>query len=233
MILKNGSDLIQHFLDFIEQTFDELRNGEFKEQFDNFPCEVKLHMLSGTDVIYYDIFAYRRGHFTRKYIFEELTKYRYSEYRTLMTARWGFSLNEPDNTLILTNLSITIHASALYRLILDHIADLNTYKNVIRMSIRHEIGHLMDYSRFHGKHVSEYIRYSGDNKKELDEYYKWIGDNPHVDQDEQLRKYYSIACESTANMLTGFDVEEYLKMDGKIQNMKLCDIEINAVHEDS
>lgn len=228
MILEDCSSLESYFLRFILDEYKKLAAGEFKQDFDSFkqPCQIRI--LSGSDVIWRDMFQHHHGHIRRDYVSKNFDLYDQKEYSTMMSAYHEGAVSS-DGIVHLTQLYVDIHTVALDKFILDNIADLDRLKKLICVCLRHEIGHIIDYIRFDGLPVEEYKEYWDKKDCQYDEFYEWKRKQENIDWKEKLRRYYSIEIESVANRNGGITINDILEVEeNKNRNMDIT-IDISVI----
>lgn len=228
MILENCNSLESYFLRFILNEYKKLAKGEFKQDFDSFkqPCQIRI--LSGSDVMWRDMFQNHHGHIRRDYISKNFQLYDQKEYTMIMSAyHEGVVLS--DGTFRLTQTYLDIHTVALDKFILDNIADLDHVKKLICVTLRHEIGHLIDYIRFDGLSFEEYKEYWDKKEYQYNEFFEWKRKRENIDWEEELRRYYSIETESIANRNGGITINDILEVEKpRIRNMDIT-IDISVI----
>lgn len=148
-----------------------------------------------------------------------------------MKTVWCF-VPTSSGTLELNELYLDINVVSVNKLILDNIWRLDFLKELLRNSLRHEIGHMIDIRRFHGKSISEYMEYADQCSRELNEYYDWLMSDENTDDWViQLTKYYSITNEKAANDLVGIHIDDILRYEDPSKYKHDLTIEISVVED--
>lgn len=148
-----------------------------------------------------------------------------------MKTVWCF-VPTSSGTLELNELYLDINVVSVNKLILDNIWRLDFLKELLRNSLRHEIGHMIDVRRFHGKSISEYMEYADQCSRELNEYYDWLMSDENTDDwVSQLTKYYSITNEKAANDLVGIHIDDILRYEDPSEHKHDLTIEISVVED--
>ena len=83
----------------------------------------------------------------------------------------------------------------------------------MKYSVRHEIGHMIDFMSYHGMDMDELKSLRKSYEDEKNEFYKEIMMNEPKLKQEFTLKYHQLQEEAVANLNAGIDISEYLKLD--------------------
>lgn len=124
-------------------------------------------------------------------------------------------------------IEIKLNKSAICKEIINNLPYIDWYINtVIPITMKHEIGHALDYIYLDGASVEEFTKLEEDNKEALLEYYAWdekrqkeLSEKKDATNDEivayrleSARRYYeTIPNEARANALVELSIDEMLK----------------------
>lgn len=235
MIIKNFKSLESYFLNFVLSEFKRLKENEFKGLLENLPYQIGVRFLSGIDQVWDSMFKYQSGHITRRYVVDEINKLSRSEYSSSMCASMISYINTETNRHYIKTIWLDVRTVAFNKSILDHLNDIESFKEWITLSLKHEIGHILDYKTLHDKDPSEADRYFEIKDKQYDEFYAWKEEHDGAEyMEERLRKYYEdIDIERTANQLGGITIEEIIEINKKMfsQNNEKINLEIRVIKE--
>ena len=223
----NSNSLEHYFINFIHDTFGDLLYTEFIEEFTKWgECQFKVNR--GSEILWEDAFAKHKGHITKDYVRTVFEKYsNEKEFNSLMYVT--FRATEITGIVRFDKMRLNVNSVGLNKMILDRITDLERVKRSLIISVRHEIGHLIDFYRFNGRPVEEYIDYMNQNEKEKEEYHKWCNKDINHDWKDTLTRYYSITHEANANKYGCVDLEELLELERPIDKNKSFILEINTL----
>lgn len=233
-LLKNQT-LFGYYVGFVFSEFDKLKK-EFKDVFDLAPVEIKL------DYNTYSVVNLWNTVFTKKYdvltetttyqdIMDEFQRYINRDIDVMMNAMFSYKAPPDHNPLKdsdiikVTKLHISINGEKLRSEILANIYQLDVVERDLKLGIRHECGHIMDYILNYNNHTFEECKkLSEEYNNDKDEYFKTFYDEngkikPDVNEDDRIRYYYTnLAGERIANELAGVDVEEILEVENLLSH---------------
>ena len=176
----------------IVDEFRKLRK-EFDSWFSDSPCDVELKFCT-EEVLLWNVIKNIRGQLSREKIREILIDFENVRYGT----------------------------DRLNDLIINHLDNLDLVIENIKLSIRHEFGHILEYITYHGMPENNFTAMEDRRNKELDEWYASVDGRERTMDD--IRRYHGLEAESAANMLADVDVEAKLKneeMLNKLDHTKL------------
>ena len=138
---------------------------------------------------------------------------------------------ESNGLFYIDQVSLDIHMSGLNKLILDNISDLESVEKYLNVSIRHEIGHLIDYRRFNKRPVEEYVEYFTRYNHQCDEFYRWKREVSKDDNwEDELRLYHSIEVEANADVNAGLTIEDFLSLETEKPKVNMdITLDINVI----
>lgn len=122
-----------------------------------------------------------------------------------------------DGKIWIGSFTLQIRSAPLCMDICKFINDFDLYKKFLSWSVKHEMGHVLDYiNTRHGLNVDEYTAIIKRDKYEYDQYFEETAD-VRTDTIEQVielnEKYYALTQERAANNAIGISVSELNKID--------------------
>lgn len=204
----------------LSEEFKKLKK-EFKDQLKNAPCEIKLFSRSNLISIWEDI-CHMQGDLSRKKLYEYFNDKQYSITYSLMQTEFG-GYRDDDNKMIVDTLNILLLRDQIYSFIIENLDHLDLVMDYLRLALRHEFGHVLDYIRFNGMAYDEYREERARREKARCDYNEAL-DHTKGQTMDNLREYYSLEEEATANANVGISLEEKIKYDAildKIDHTKL------------
>lgn len=232
-IKMNGSHSLEdYFLKFIYTTTCDLLYTEFKEFHEKWSGYLHFKTKTGSETLFDNVFKGHKGHITKDYVRTQFKRYA-AEKESSSTMYATFQATERSGILCIDQFAINVSTVGLDKMILSRITDLERLKRLLVLSIRHEIGHLIDFSRFNDKPVKEYCDYANQNEKELADYRRWKDEDTNHDWKESLTRYYDITIESNANRNGHVDFEEFLDFEKLPSTNKSIVLEINTLENKS
>jgi hypothetical protein len=134
----------------------------------------------------------------------------------------------------ITSLTIRIYTDRLNEYIVVHLDSLDTAIDSIKLSIRHEFGHILDFIRYHGMDVEKFMEMRNRFESEKKSFYESL-DNRSILSIDDLKRYHELEEEVTANANVGISEDEKIKYDeilASIDHTKLrTTITITSTHE--
>lgn len=134
----------------------------------------------------------------------------------------------------ITSLTIRIYTDRLNEYIVVHLDSLDTVIESIKLSIRHEFGHILDFIRYHGMDVEKFLEMRDRFESEKKAFYESL-DNGSISSIDDLKRYHELEEEATANANVGITDDEKIKYDemlASIDHTKLkTTITITSTHE--
>ena len=218
----DGFNFEGYIAKIIVDEFQKLRK-EFEPWFWDSPCDVELKFCT-EEVLLWNVFKHIRGKLSREKIRDILIDFenvRYGQYChawiEIKPVKSGMG-----SVIKLEKMSIEIHTDRLNDLIINHLDNLDLVIENIKLSIRHEFGHILEYITYHGMPENNFTAMEDRRNKELDEWYASVDGRERTMDD--IRRYHGLEAESAANMLADVDVKAKLKneeMMGKLDHTKL------------
>ena len=232
MIIENYKSLEAYFRDFIVKEFKNLMETEFENHFKELPYPVVVRFFSGVDRVWFNLFRHKNGHITKKFVLNGLTKLRKTEYCETFSAAYDVYLDNNDNSVI-GGITLDVSTVSLNRCILENLHNLEEFKEVIKLVIHHEIGHMIDYHSFHNKPMQDFINFHESHNKDFNNFLKWKDENPDATADEVNEKYQQLSAEKTADILGGLTLQDRNRINKfyKTKQDPNLKIEIRVVNE--
>ena len=163
-----------------------------------------------------------QGDLSRKKLYEYFNDKQYSITYSLMQTEFG-GYRDDDNKMIVDTLNILLLRDQIYSFIIENLDHLDLVMDYLRLALRHEFGHVLDYIRFNGMAYDEYREERARREKARFDYNEAL-DHTKGQTIDNLREYYSLEEEATANANVGISLEEKIKYDAildKIDHTKL------------
>ena len=125
----------------------------------------------------------------------------------------GESVKSIDGEVIkITSLAIRIYTDRLNEYIIVHLDSLDTVIESIKLSVRHEFGHILDFIRYHGMNVEKFLEIRNRLESEKKAFYESL-DNGSISSIDDLKRYHELEEEATANANVGITDDEKIKYD--------------------
>lgn len=112
----------------------------------------------------------------------------------------------------ITSLTIRIYTDRLNEYIVVHLDSLDTVIESIKLSIRHEFGHILDFIRYHGMDVEKFLEMRNRFESEKKAFYESLN-NGSISSIDDLKRYHELEEEATANANVGITDDEKIKYD--------------------
>ena len=223
--LENGESLVAWAERILAEEFKKLTTTEFKEIFDRSPVKVKIFRHDEMNKLWNNhIRDIKRGNLSHSEILEQIQRIRFSTKACPVESQYTVCVSR--DHIVVKNLCIYVNERAFMSYILDKIATgFEGIEDDLRLCMRHEVGHIMDYITFQGMRRDEFEEIF---------YRKWGDPNAEYDERARLNDYYSMDAERTANMLAGIDAQKMIDNDlyGIDQLDKTLVLDIKATIED-
>lgn len=124
----------------------------------------------------------------------------------------GSYTGEDEATGIISHVKsvITMKEVELYRILLTTEMDMDETKAVLHLALRHEMGHVIDFSNFIGRQPSEWHEYF-DNDREVKAARPKLRKNASVESRiRDFLRYNHICAEVNANKIAGITDEDWI-----------------------
>lgn len=218
----------------IVDEFNKCKN-EFKDQLILSPCPIKL-ILCDEGVAMWDKIKDTLIHpeFLRQELHLLLSTYR-SKSSFCEAAFEGETVKSSSGDVIkITSLTIRIYTDRLNEYIVVHLDSLDTVIESIKLSVRHEFGHILDFIRYNGMNVEKFLEMRDRLEGEKKAFYESLSTGSILSIDD-LKRYQELEEEATANANVGISDDEKIKYDEileSIDHSKLkTTIAITSTHE--
>lgn len=123
-----------------------------------------------------------------------------------------------DEVIRITSLDIRIYTDRLNEYVIVHLDSLDTVIESIKLSIRHEFGHIIDFIRYHGMDVEKFLEIRNRLESEKKAFYKSL-DNGSILSIDDLKRYHELEEEATANANVGISEDEKIKYDEILESI--------------
>lgn len=183
------------------------------------PCPIKLVLWDEGDAMWNKI---KDRRFEPEKVNKEL-HYLLSTYRSKSSfceaIFEGETVKSVDGEVIkITSLDIRIYTDRLNEYVIVHLDSLDTVIESIKLSIRHEFGHIIDYIRYHGMDVEKFLEIRNRLESEKKAFYKSL-DNRSILSMDDLKRYHELEEEATANANVGISEDEKIKYDEILESI--------------
>ena len=207
IILEPGTTFDGYWINYIVEETKRLMHGEFKEHFDNLPdtLENKRLMFCMTD----DLLMFCKDKVINlEKVDSNTVADAYSSFKQVNSNaifRAEFFANYDNDIVNLTYIGLTINVSTLNMFIVREFERIDLMKEFLSLTIRHELGHIIDFLSYHGKPIDEVLKIRRRYEEEKEEFYKsWEG-QPF--SKELSLKYQELEEEAVANTNGNVDVK--------------------------
>lgn len=197
------------------------------------PCPVKLILFDEGDALWYKI-KDMKDDLGKKKLYDLLSSYRSDS--SFCEAEFGGEEVKFGSGFIIkiTSLFIRIYTDRLNDFIINHLDSLDIVIESIKLGVRHEFGHIIDFIHYHGMDTEKFLEIRERLEKEREEFYKSLSDGRILSIDD-LERYHHLEEEATANANAGISKDEKIKYDlmlSKINHTELkTTITITSTHE--
>jgi hypothetical protein len=216
---NNG--LLENFVDYIRnEILNGLKDHPDLDKFiadNHIPLYLKTFSVAG---LIDDDLSFHKGHITKDFTKRLLRDWRDKEENSnaSVLTEWEYK----DGKVYIMRFTVRITTAALAKDICDNIFDLNMFKKKLRLMLKHEVGHMVDYMRNrHNIPVEELNRLLTQDREDYAKYYdelaqvkEWTYEMMRNDN----RKYYSMHQEAAANIAAEIDVEDLIAIDEEIRS---------------
>ena len=236
MIFENCGSLYWYWHDYVRKYADNLLMTEFKPEvigLHDIGIRICFTTISPVEDLYSDIIASHNGHFSREYLEKSIETMNHKTRTTDMAMTYTYS--QENGKIKIEKFYLEILQMGFMSSILCGFATPELFKRKLEITIRHELGHMLDFMRYIDCDEKDYMRERTERDAYDKEYWDWAA--THADtttQEERLRRYYNIPCEARANILGGVNVDELIDIELKMaENVnKKRTVEIKILKED-
>jgi len=223
MIIEHGQNL--------EIVIEKVIIDEMRDIIKRNPDVFTPSMLKIIDVVHMNQREWMWENYFRRYEGDEIPREyiresfeNFSQNRSMMCSTYLFCPDD-NNKVRLEYLSLNINTDELILFCFYHIHEFDKLiDDIKKMTVRHEMGHMMHYISWEGKPAEDVIQEHENYNKDLKDYYEW---RKGCDDPKQfLKKYYEIPNEAIANELGNVSVEDIIAFD--LYDDKDIDLEINV-----
>lgn len=200
--------ILKDFYDLIEEFQDQVKG-----------IEVSLLIKSIEGIIKDEILDHN-GRYTKRWIGETLERITNQDSMNIMVTSYRGCAGK-DGKLIVTNIDISIMYDSLINLIIANLHQLDLLKESLHLSIRHEFGHVLDYSGYNGMDISDVKAIHDKEEQRKEEFFRLLSSG-YYDDPEGIQwdeAYNNLPVEVMANLLTGIDVDKYLRIKRQINDL--------------
>ena len=193
----------------IVDEFYKLRK-EFDSYFSDSPCDVELR-FDTEEVLLWNVIKNIRGHLSREKIRDILIDFENIRYGQYCDACFEgkFVKSKTGYVFKVNKLFIRIHVDRLNDFIINHLDNMDIAIENLKISLRHEFGHIIDFIGYHGMSKDELTKDGNRRNKEIEDWYESIkGKKRSLDD---IRRYHQLEVEATANKNVDLDIEDIIK----------------------
>jgi hypothetical protein len=202
----------------IVKEFITLKKGEFKEAFDK--CEKiighPINIIITNNILEFisdNEFMINKTYDQMTDIVKRLYEYEKSGLNVEIFKTEFNGGDYGDHKFKLDNVSIRLNTDNLNKWIVREFDNIDNLIKEWKLSIRHEIGHMIDFMSYHGMDMDELESLRKSYEDEKNEFYKEIMVNKPQQKQEFTLKYHQLQEEAVADLNAGIDISEYLKLD--------------------
>lgn len=226
--LKPGTTFDGYWLNYIVNEAKRLMHDEFKDIFDNLPDTLEDKRLKFSLVDDLFIFCDERmsslDEVNSETLSRALASHKQEHDNAMFQAEFCGKLDK--EIFVLTYIGLQINTSVLYKIIMREFDRIDLMKECITLTLRHELGHIIDFISYHGKPWKTVMKIRDRYIDEKKEYFKsWEG-KPF--SQELSIKYQELEEESVANTNGHVDVKRAREVEELMASShKDCSIVIN------
>lgn len=225
------NDLEYYVIHMAKMRIKELITKTYKNHFDDFKGNISIRTERCSVKIFNDNFSMMKGHITRKYI-----KNVFENFEKLNCSMFAATYNGcfKDDHIVISDLSIVIYTDYIDRVLLININSFDAVMRMIDISIRHEVGHLLDFMSFNGITEEEYDKENQCDTEETEKFNEFLLSlDDESDPEVFYRMYYdTIDRERRANENVGLTWKDFYEIDKELRNDDDCIIEITKTKDD-
>lgn len=198
--------------EYIEQTF-WLEIEKYPQINEHYKQMIDVRFLNDIDVLWEMRFERHKGHFTRKYVQESFSPSTQYLVQHSFEAVVFYKEDEENGIYHIDRMYLYADMPHILINMFSRISTLDTQtedhiKHMIKISLRHEVGHILDYinevDNKHIDHVNHLRKIEDDAICEFNS----IMDN--LSNEECIIKYYQLPGEKRANELVGLTPQDFL-----------------------
>jgi hypothetical protein len=202
----------------IVDEFKKLRK-EFDMYFTTSPCDVQLKFCTEERLIW-DKIKEIRGNLSREKIRELLIDFENVRYGQFFDATFNGDFIKSGCmgcVMKINQLTIRIHIDRVNDFIMNHLDNIDIVMGSIKIGLRHEFGHIIDFIRYQGMSEDEFRKECDRRNKEIEAWYESVKGKQWSYDD--ICRYHQLETEAVANRNTNVDVEELLELDTKLNEL--------------
>lgn len=211
--LEKNQTLVFNMLNELHDYAMELINGEFKDIFKDHPVEFRR---TSTLRLYHQHILKPVGRLTKRMLRDKAKEFMFRYENCTFLA--GHAAYVVDNKIKVCDLSIEIVVEQFFYHVLQNIEHIDLLMESYHQSIRHEIGHLIDYINCEGMNVDEYRALKKSDREGFVKFRDKYQDSVKTFEDENKRMhaYYEMPAEARANKNVNLDPEDIIEMDNRL-----------------
>ena len=211
---KKNQTLAGYILNEIGEYANDLMSNEFRDVFKETPINIYMSN-SLADFRFKELSV--KGRLNKKHLLKAVDEISQRNDGVSMMA--FHAMDNVDGKAQLVYAWIRLMSENIYYEILVNLENIDLTIEYLKMSMRHEIGHIIDFLKMDGIPFEEYDRITDTDSKEMEKFYDKWGYNTHNLTKEQAhqrtRDYYACPSEARANKNVNFDLDKYIDiMDG-------------------
>ena len=206
--LKPGTDILNYVLGELFNEAKRLVYGEFGHIFNNSGTKIVIQTIEDPMLIYEECIQFE-SQLTKDKLLYNLKDFANKYIGTTMyVTNEGYYVN---GIYQLPTIKLVFYRTNIMKLILRYIHNLPVFMDYMKLSVRHEVGHMIDLMTYRGKTYEqvEYLK-STVRRAQQDHFNRW--NNIRTDDCiDRLYEYYAMPQEKLANDYTGIDPNKLIE----------------------
>ena len=198
--------------EYIEQTF-WLEIEKYPQINEHYKQMIDVRFLNDIDVLWEMRFERHKGHFTRKYVQESFSPSTQYLVQHSFEAVVFYKEDEENGIYHIDRMYLYANMPHILINMFSRISTLDTQtedhiKHMIKISLRHEVGHILDYiNEVDNKHI-DHVNHL--RKIEDDAICEFNSIRDNLSNEECIIKYYQLPGERRANELVGLTPQDMI-----------------------
>ena len=210
--------LYTYFIEFICKKFVKIVKGndELWKFINDNKISLDIDILTTSECIK-DEFSRHKGHLRKDTVNRSLDEWIDKEQNNTLSVATYYKITDVGRVYISAYV-LQIKQSSICLNICKRIFDLDDFENELEVSVKHEVGHMLDYMRNeHGISFQEFQKLQQEKEKDYHDFYDWLAkqnDDGSQDYADMVNdRYYGIPQEARANFAAGVDFADRARAD--------------------
>lgn len=206
--LKPGTDILNYVLSELRNEANRLVHGEFGHIFNNSGTEIVIQVIEDPMLIYEECIQFE-PRITKDIALRNLKEFANKYVGTTMyVTNEGYYEN---GFYRLPKIRLVFYRTNVMKMILRYLHNLPVFMDYMKLSVRHEVGHMIDLMTYRGRPYNEVEYMKAQIRRAQDNHYKKWNDIRHNDRIERLYEYYEMPQEKVANKYAGVDPNKIIE----------------------